>query len=176
MRGLRFLGIAIVTLGLAVGAQAATTSNAKELLRTWFAGSEHVSFVEVSRGELEARLGARAPKDKYAVFVAKTGDHVDGYAVIDDERGEHEPISFGIQLSADGRVQQAEVLTYREQYGFEIKEPRFRRQFVGKGAGDGLKVGGDVVAVSGATISSRAMTTCVQRAIALVDVVRAQNH
>jgi hypothetical protein len=57
-----------------------------------------------------------------------------------------------------------------------VRDPRFREQFVGKTAADPLRPGEEVVAVSGATISSRAMAVGVRRCLVLLDelVLRAQ--
>jgi Na+-translocating ferredoxin:NAD+ oxidoreductase RnfG subunit len=151
----------------------------KALLKDFFKTSDKVGYLTLETkphaAALKARLGALPPKDKYVVFVARTGDRVDGYAVIDEERGQHEPITFAVKLSPAGAVERMEVMVYREGYGAEIREPRFRRQFEGKVERDALKVGDDLVAISGATISSKAMAIGVRRAVALVSVLRAEN-
>ena len=168
---------AMLTVGALLPAGAARAEGVywttPDLLRTFFPSSERVTFVEVSRAAVEAALGNRVKKDKYVVFVAKTGEHVDGYAVIDDEKGEHQPIGFGVKLDAEGRVQRTEVMSYREAYGEEIREQRFQKQFVGRGLNDARRFGDDVVAISGASISSRSMTLAVRRALALVVAARA---
>jgi Na+-translocating ferredoxin:NAD+ oxidoreductase subunit G len=138
------------------------------LLKDMFATSEKVSYVEVSRAE----LGGVGGKEKYVVYVAKTGDKIDGYAVIDDEKGQHEPISFGIKISPEGKVERIEVMVYREAYGSEIKDPRFRAQFVNKTRGDTLKLGQDIDGITGATISARSTTNVVKRALALVEAAK----
>jgi len=144
----------------------------KKLLKDFFKTSERVTYVAVSRGEL-AKFGNRTgARDRYVVFVATTAWRVDGYAVIDDEKGQHQPITFGVQLDAEGRVLRTEVMAYREGYGEEIREGRFQKQYRGKGPGDSLRFGRDVVAISGATISSRAMTVAVARAVKLVEAAR----
>jgi Na+-translocating ferredoxin:NAD+ oxidoreductase RnfG subunit len=144
----------------------------KSLLKDFFKDSERVSFVEVRGTDVAASLGRTAPREKYVVFVATTAGRVDGYAVIDEEKGQHQPITFGVKLDAEGRVLRTEVMVYREGYGDEIRESRFRKQYRGKGSGDALRFGQDVVAISGATISSRSMTRAVQRAVAVVDAAR----
>lgn len=149
---------------------------APTMLKDMFARSQRVTYVEVPTAvaghALEAALGYLPPKPKYNVFVARSGDQVDGYAVLDEERGQHLPIHFAVQFDAAGKVVRSEVMTYAEAYGEEIREGRFRQQFVGKASGDGLRLGSDVVAISGATISSRSMTLAVKRAVALVQWVR----
>jgi Na+-translocating ferredoxin:NAD+ oxidoreductase RnfG subunit len=143
-----------------------------DLLRAFFPSSEKVTYVEVPRAPVEKALGEPVKKEKYVVFVAKTGARIDGYAVIDDEKGEHQPITFGIKLTPDGRVERTEVMAYREAYGEEIREQRFQKQFAGRPLADARAFRDGVVAISGATISSRSMTIAVRRALALTAVAR----
>ena len=88
---------------------------------------------------------------------------------IDEENGQHLPITFAVKLSPDGVVQRQEIVAYREARGDEVRDARFRNQFVGKSARDPLLPGDDIVAVSGATISSRAMAVGVKRALVLFE-------
>ncbi|MEE8410178.1 MAG: FMN-binding protein [Myxococcota bacterium] len=148
----------------------------RSVLRQLFASSERVSYVVVETARVKTRLagllGYVPAKAKYTVFVARTGDRIDGYAVIDEEIGQHLPITFAVALAPDGSVRRTEVMAYHEAYGSDIRQERFRAQFVGKRVGDPVRVGRDIQAVSGATISSRSMAVAVRRAAALVMVLR----
>lgn len=180
----RMLSLAWLIAGWLVGTASAraegTFYTTKTILNEFFRDSERVTYVEVRTGDARARLlevlGYVPPKAKYVVFVAKTHDHIDGYAVLDEERGQHLPIGFATKLSVQGAVERTEIMAYREAYGEEIREVRFRKQFVGKvmpAAGERPSPAlGDIIAISGATISSRAMGIAVKRAMALVDIVR----
>jgi hypothetical protein len=108
--------------------------------------------------------------------VAQGAGGVDGYAILDEEPGQHLPIGFAVKFSPAGVVLRQEIMVYRERYGDEVRDERFRRQFVGKTARDGLRPGEDIMAVSGATISSRAMAVGVRRALLLLSelVLRAR--
>ncbi|HEY0839947.1 MAG TPA: FMN-binding protein [Vulgatibacter sp.] len=175
------LGAVRLALALAVVAPAAAQASATyfttpQVLREFFPRSERVTYRKVAIGAsheraLSERLGYRPARKEYVIFVAYTGDHVDGYAIVDDERGQHEPITFGVKLSPEGVVERQEVMVYREKYGEEIVDPRFRAQFVGKRASDPIRAGQDVDVITGATISSRSMAVGVRRAVALVDVL-----
>ncbi len=175
---------AVVTVAaLAVGAGAASPASAqvsqqsvRSLLSARFHGSERVTFVRVApstteRASLERRFGTRLPKSAYTVFVATTGTRVDGYAVFDQERGQHELIDFAVFFDGHGTVTGVDVLAYREPYGDAIRGERFRRQFVGRSGVSGFRSGHDIDVVSGATISTRSMCAGVQRAALLVDQV-----
>ncbi len=121
------------------------------------------------RERLSAVLGYTPRKPSYTIYIAKTADKTDGYAIIDEEKGQHLPITFAVKLSAAGLVERQELMVYRERYGDEIRDPRFRQQFVGKSAKSPIREGEEIIAVSGATISSRAMVIGVRRALVLLD-------
>ncbi|AKU91085.1 FMN-binding protein [Vulgatibacter incomptus] len=168
------LAVGLLTTLPSVASASATYFTTAQILREFFPSSEKVTYRKVQltpaqAESLRARLGYKPAKSEYVIFVAMTGEKVDGYAVIDDERGQHEPITFGVKLSPEGKVERQEVMVYREKYGEEITDPRFRAQFVGKGPKDPIRAGRDVDVISGATISSRSMAVGVRRAVALVD-------
>ena len=151
-----------------------TYFTARAVLADFFPKSQAVTFQRFEltaeqRAQLAQRLGYELQKPAYTVYIAKTGDTIDGYAVLDDEPGQHLPITFAVKLSPQGLVQRQEIMVYRERFGDEIRDPRFRQQFVGKNAADALRPGEEIIAVSGATISSRAMAIGVRRALVLVD-------
>ncbi len=167
------VAIALPASAVAEGAYWTTPA----LLKDFFKASKKVGYVKLRTAEhadaLRARLGYVPSKAEYVVFVARTGARVDGYAVIDDEQGQHEPITFGVKLDAEGRVERTEVMVYREGYGHEIREDRFRAQFVGRSPDQPLRFQHEVDAISGATISSKSAILAVQRALAIVAVARA---
>ncbi len=157
----------------AVQAQA-TYFTPRALLAEFFPKSQLVTYQKfdlspAQRGRLEGLLGYPLRKTSYTLYIAKSGEHVDGYALLDEENGQHLPISFAVKLSPTGVVERQEILVYRERYGDEVRDPRFRQQFVGKTVADPLRPGEEVIAVSGATISSRAMALGVRRALVLFD-------
>lgn len=171
-----FFALALATLVLApfAASASATYFTTAGVLKEFFPKSEKVTYRKIAlsneqRELLTRRLGYRPGKQEYVVFVALSGDRIDGYAVIDDERGQHEPITFAVKFSPEGVVERHEVMVYREKYGEEIVDSRFRVQFVGKTGKDPLRAGRDIDVVTGATISSRSMAVGVRRAIALVE-------
>jgi hypothetical protein len=167
-------GLALLTPASARADQIYWSTEA--LLKDFFKHSEHVTYVrldaEGAREDLRALLGHVPNKPSFLVFVARTAGKIDGYAVIDEEQGEHLPITFGVKISPEGAVERTEVMVYRERYGSEVKEQRFRDQFVGKRSNDPIRLGDDVAAISGATISSKAMAVGVRRALGLVSIAK----
>lgn len=114
-----------------------------------------------------AALGYTPAKSAYTFTAAWQGGTLLGWMLVDEQLGQHEPITFAVQLDPQGRVVRHEVMVYRERYGDEVRDKRFRAQFIGKTAADPLVAGRDVRIVSGATLSSKAMATGVKRAVVL---------
>lgn len=175
---LRLVIFGLIAAGTSVfwvrpAAAQATYFTARGVLADFFPKSQAVTFQRFEltaeqRTQLAQRLGYELPKPAYTIYVAKTGEAIDGYAILDEEPGQHLPITFAVKLSPQGLVQRQEIMVYRERFGDEVRDPRFRQQFVGKSAADALRPGEEIIAVSGATISSRAMAVGVRRALVLV--------
>ncbi len=77
--------------------------------------------------------------------------------------------SFTVQVVMDSyfQVKDAKALAYSGQRGEEVCYPSFSQQFEGKTPDAPIRVGKDIDAVSGATISSRAMADGVRRIVRL---------
>ncbi|MBI4510009.1 MAG: FMN-binding protein [Deltaproteobacteria bacterium] len=146
----------------------------RQVLAEFFPKSEKVTFVKVTPdprrlARIKQRLGYLPSKPTYTFYVAKTAGQVDGYAFVDDELGQHLPITYAVKLDWTGKVQDLAIMVYRESRGDEIRDARFRKQFTGKTGSDKVRLNQDVVAISGATISSNSMAIGVRRAVVLFD-------
>lgn len=109
--------------------------------------------------------------DSLDIFPAKNNGEIVGYAVNSyTNNGFSGFISIMAGFKPDGSIIGISVLEQKETPGLGTKmtEPAFREQFTGKDPGEfTLKVkkdGGDVDAITAATISSRAFCDAVQRA------------
>jgi Na+-translocating ferredoxin:NAD+ oxidoreductase subunit G len=172
----------LALLGLLAGAPAPVRAEPSEVvyatpktvLASFFPKSERVTYRTMAldaraKARLGHRLGYAPARESYTIFVALTQGKVDGYAVIDDELGLHQPITFATRLTSKGVVDRVEIMVYREPRGDEVRDPRFRKQFVGKTSQDRLRVSDDIDAVSGATVSSVSLAVGVRRATVLVE-------
>jgi thiamine biosynthesis lipoprotein len=119
------------------------------------------------RSTLEENTGLRFPEADYPTFVASSNGQTEGYAVILNEIGKHENITFIVGVSPKGKVMEVAVMEYRESRGAEVKEQRFLSQFRGKQSSDPIRVNQDIVNYTGATLSSYAIARGVRRALAL---------
>ncbi|MBI5610934.1 MAG: FMN-binding protein [Deltaproteobacteria bacterium] len=167
--------VCLLASGAAGDAHAEAYWDKPTLLKDFFAKSERVTFAKLTltaaqQQALRKRLGYDV-SPQWTVYYGKTGARIDGVAILDNELGQHQPITFGVLIGPDGTLQRIEVMVYREAYGAEVQQARFRSQFVGKTAADPLRHGTDIVAIAGATISSRSMANGARRAMALADEV-----
>ena len=167
-----FRALSILFVMLA-SASAETLLTQEQALKVIFPKSESVkaetkSLAADQRKTLEENTGLRFPEFEYPTFVAATKGQVDGYAVILNEIGKHENITFMIGISPKGKVMDVAVMEYRESRGGEVKEQRFLSQFRGKQSSDPIRVNQDIVNYTGATLSSYAISRGVRRALALV--------
>jgi hypothetical protein len=96
-----------------------------------------------------------------------------GWFIVDEVVGKHEFITYAVALDPSGAVRDVEILDYREAYGGQVRDQRWRRQFVGKRAGQSLQLGPDIHNISGATLSSKHVTDGVRRLLATYAVVLA---
>ena len=151
---------------------------ADQILADFFAGADSIEkraleLTPAFGAQLKRRLGyvPRSPDgtNTYPVWVGSKNGQVLGYAVIDDEKGMHEPITFAVLIGPDGAVKRQEVLVYRESEGDGVTRKAFRRQFIGKTIKSAIRAGSDVTIVSGATISSNSMAVGVRRALTIVN-------
>ena len=132
---------------------------------------EQKSLTDGQRQKLQEMGGLRFPEPSYTFFLAEQKGKLAGYALVLDEIGKSEPITFMVGMSPEGKVTDVMVMVFRESRGWEVKEKRFLRQFRGKTASDPIRLNQDILNYSGATLSSRALARGVKRALLLLDVL-----
>lgn len=120
------------------------------------------------RDGLQKSTGLHFPEAEFRCFVAHDSQGITGYAVIMNEIGKHEYITFIVGVTPKGEVGDVAVMEYRETRGEEVKDRRFLRQFHGKKLTDPITVDRDIENYTGATLSSHAIATGVKKALALV--------
>ncbi|HEY7095104.1 MAG TPA: FMN-binding protein [Terriglobales bacterium] len=120
------------------------------------------------RFELRKQTDQHFPESEFRCFVGHGKQGIDGYAVIMNEIGKHEYITFIVGVNPKGEVGDVAVMEYRESRGEEVKDRRFLSQFHGKKLNDPIAVDRDIENYTGATLSSHAIATGVRKALALV--------
>ncbi len=92
-----------------------------------------------------------------------------GYFIVDQVFGKHEYITYAVGINPNGTVKQIEIMKYNESYGYEVRNPAWRAQFVGKTAGSTLQLNSDIKNISGATLSSKHITDGVKRVLQMYE-------
>jgi Na+-transporting NADH:ubiquinone oxidoreductase subunit C len=125
-----------------------------------------VKLTSPERKAIQATSGVRVLRDEQQVWRVSGG----GWFIVDEVVGKHEFITYAVGLNANGSVKQIEIMDYRETYGGQIRDEKWRAQFVGKTAGSTLKLEADIKNISGATLSCRHITDGVKRLLAFHEV------
>lgn len=116
---------------------------------------------------IEAASGVRSRTPQQQIWQVKAGGKLIGWFFIDQVVGKHELITYAIGLNPDGSVRQFQIVEYQEAYGYQIRDVKWRDQFVGKTLNDTLAVGTDIANISGGTMSCRHMTDGIKRLLHL---------
>ena len=125
-----------------------------------------VKLTAAQRKAIEKASGVRVLKDDQPVW--RVG--ASGWFILDEVVGKHEFITYAVGLNSDGSVKQIEVMDYRETYGGQIRDAKWRSQFVGKTSKSTLKLESDIKNISGATLSCRHITDGVKRLLAFYEI------
>ena len=121
---------------------------------------EHIQ--ELARAPIESKL--------VKIYTAIKDGRVLGYAVIDLHDVRTLPEALMVVLTPEGAVRSLRVLAFHEPLEY-LPTARWYEQFDRKSRAAPLRLGGDIDGVSGATLSARAATTSVRRALALYEVL-----
>ncbi len=146
--------------------QAQTTMFPGEILKPGFRTLDDAQVQAIRKAAGVSPLGRQLK-----VWRAASG----GWLIVDEVVGKHEFITFAVALDASGALKSIEILDYRESYGGQVRDPRWRAQFVGKRAGASLQLGREIKNISGATLSSKHVTDGVRRLLATYAIVLAHS-
>jgi thiamine biosynthesis lipoprotein len=173
------LGAALLALAASGGAARADEEEVyltpAEALRRIFPAGEAIERAEVAigpeeRARIEARLGFPLVESALVIERGRRADGTaSGYAVVTEEVGKYRPITFIVGVGADGAVKEVAVMVYRESHGSDVKRRRFLAQFDGKTAADPIRQNRDIVNISGATLSVRAVARGVRKVLVALD-------
>lgn len=171
----RLLALAIPT-GIVTCADISATQTfltEEQALRSLFGTSrisrEEKSLSDPDRQALLKATGLHFPETLFTFLMAEQDGRKTGYALVMNELGKSEPITFMVAINTEHRVVDVLVMTFRESRGAEVREARFLRQFKGKRGADPIVVNNDIINYSGATLSSKAIARGVKRALGLLD-------
>jgi Na+-translocating ferredoxin:NAD+ oxidoreductase RnfG subunit len=131
--------------------------------KTHILSDEQTAAVEErARSKLESRL--------VSVYTGWREDDVLGYAIIDIHTVRTQPEAFMVVVAPDGKIRSLRVLAFYEP-GEYLPPERWLRLFDGKPLDERLHLRADVHGIAGSTLTARAVTSGVRRALALVEVL-----
>lgn len=116
---------------------------------------EKITITDTINNQLFKKIG----EDSFYKIIHK--QKLIGYAYVDKAPSKTDEFDYLILLDTDLIIKKTKVLIYREDYGGEIGSRRWLKQFIGKSSSDMLKYEKEIIAISGATISARAMTIAI---------------
>lgn len=167
------LGLTLLVVGLvaAVGLGLTYTVTKKRI-------AEQDKLSE-AKAAIEALPGVKSPSDlkdepalakqakKAVPEVRKVYTTDKGTIITIEMKGYGGPLLMAVGINKDGKVVGAASVSNKETIGLGSKafEPEFLKQFNGKNIKSALEVGKDIQAVTGATISSKAVTSEIKAAL-----------
>ena len=164
-----WLSSAALAGSLAIG-HAVTYLNAEQAQQAIFPGARltavPMKLSDAQRKAIEKASDQRVRQTELKVWQVGGG----GWFIVDEVIGKHEFITYAVGLTADGAVKQIEVMDYRETYGGQVRDEKWRAQFIGKKFGAKLKLDADIENISGATLSSRHIADGVRRLLATYEL------
>ena len=112
---------------------------------------------------------------KESLYKINGNDTLLGYAYIAKAASKADDFDYLVLLDKELIIVKSKVLIYREDYGGEIGSKRWLKQFNGKTKNDVLKYGDNIAAISGATISVRAMTSAINTLLSSIKILHKNN-
>lgn len=171
--------VVLLLLGLGVSsssrpALATTYLTEREALQKIFPApaaieKKTVVLLKQDRATIEKKYGLDITERFFDVYLGTSKGKVTGYAITLNEIGKELPITFMVGITPRGQISAVHIMTFREPRGGEVKNPQFLSQYQDKTLKQPLRVGKDIVAISGATLSSHAISRGTRKALVLID-------
>jgi len=168
-------GVVFAALCLSGTAHAKVFYSRSEALALAFPGADRIDDESILLGDEQAARVEQLAKSRLESRLVRIhrgyrDGELLGYAFIDVHTVRTLPEAFLVVLSPEGSVRTVRVLAFHEPLEY-MPSARWYQQFEQKTIAAPLRLGGDVHAIVGATLSSRAATEGVRRALALYQVV-----
>ena len=151
------------TLGADVLSRDQVLKNAFPLAETFV--RQVIRLTDEQMKKLSSEYGKKISSRFVTVYIAKKGNETLGYGFVDYTRGKSSFIKYFVAITPDGKIHSIEIMSYRGEKGSEVRQEIFKKQFVGKSADNNINVGSDISAISGATISSQAITKGIRKIV-----------
>ncbi len=156
--------------------QESIKDEAEKSIAAFFSKNISLEFEKVTIPmEMKLKIEAAAQQKFFKDFVFRwkvfDDDRLIGYAFMDNVYGKTMPITFMVIVDTKGEIINSEILKYREPYGGAVAERGWLNQFNKKNSKSTLKNGDDISTITGATISSKAVTTGIKKILLLNNMI-----
>ena len=109
-------------------------------------------------------IASSATDDSFTFYYGKSKDgKLQKACTAVPQQGKEGAMSVGVCFDPSGVIQKVVILTFVEDHGRKVKEESFLKQFTGKKVASHFQVGDDIDGVSGATVSSKAVSEAVRK-------------
>jgi Na+-translocating ferredoxin:NAD+ oxidoreductase RnfG subunit len=129
-------------------------------------------ITEDLKHEIERETRQRFYSDFVYIYKIFNEKNLQNIAIVDNVLGKSMPITFLVIFDLTGKINSSRIVKYREQYGGGVKSEDWNEQFKGKDSKSGYKVGKDISAISGATISATSVTRGIRKLTLLFDKIK----
>jgi hypothetical protein len=169
-RALALLLLLVLAAGLAPAARAGVYLSRAEALTVAFPDADHVEretlILDAQQvAAVESLARARLDSKLVTVYTGRKGDRVLGYAFIDVHTVRTLPEAVLVVLSPEGEVRTLRMLAFYEP-GEYLPSDRWLAQFEAEPLSEELRLEGRIHGIAGSTLSARAVTSGVRRALA----------
>ncbi|MDV7187466.1 FMN-binding protein [Lutibacter sp. TH_r2] len=124
-----------------------------------------IESIHVSE-EINANLPVKITESNFVQV--RVDKNLKGHYYVGKAFGKVDYFDFLVIFNEDLIVAKVKILVYREEHGGEIGSKRWLKQFIGKPSSKKLKYFEDIVGISGATLSAKALTHEVNRVLKTV--------
>ncbi len=158
----------IISFLLIYGLPNSIKDEAEYFLRNFFPNELELKFGKYIipkdlKNKIEKDTGQKFYKDFLYVWkIFGKGGHY-ATAILDNVYGKSLPITFIVIFDLYGKIQSVEIIKYREQYGGQVTEKRWLKQFNNRDSFSNYAVGNEISSISGATISVNSITKGVKK-------------
>ena len=119
--------------------------------------------------EINERLPIKITEENF--FKINNKETFLGYYYFGQAYGKADYFDFIVIFDADLIISKVKILVYREDHGGEVKSKRWLKQFNGISKDRSLKYQTDIAAISGATISAKAVTNEINKILKTINIL-----
>ena len=173
----RLAALALCAAVAAAPAEAKVFYSQQEALALAFPDAERVEtraeLLDDAQARAVERLArAELPSRLVRLHTGYRGGLVLGHAIIEQHTVRTQPEAFLVVIAPDGRLRSIRVLAFYEPAEY-LPSERWLRQFEGRALDDRLRLEGEIHGIAGATLTARAVTGGIRRALAVYQVLLA---